>query len=1013
MRASLSIVVSLAAILLPVASAHGAGVAFDPGFGSGGVRATDLALGFSASEDVVVQADGKIVAVGGSGGSTLTATRFTTTGALDPTYSGDGKAVLSNVAPDGTGYVRGASAAALQADGKIVVVGTHPKIARLTTGGELDGTTFEDPGFSSAFGGSDVVVQADQKIVVAGYSINGVDLRRYLPNGTLDSSFSGDGKVTIPTGALSSDFRLAQAPDGGIVAAGVGGGPAGTQVMLAKLTSAGALDSAFDGDGVATTDVSALSEFVQGVLVQPDGKIAVVVGADGRSHVLRYTSAGAPDDTFSGDGKQTVESMFMPSGIARTGDGALYVVGSGPSIGSVARLTASGALDPTFSGDGLADLVVRPGSGAATDGSGRLVVGGAQGREMAVQRLSSAGAADPTFSGDGVVAVGFPGGNDVAGAALVQPDGTVLLGGQVPRSEFSLSRFLPDGVLDASFAANGVQHDPLRFGTARGLARQADGKIVAVGDNQNGDVRLMRYTPGGAPDTTFSSDGNVDVQFGAFTTPVDVFVRGDGKILVVGTKSGSIVLARFTAGGEPDTTFSTDGKEQIFVPGRYLSVKAATGGAGGAVFLTGADGTQPFVAKVSASGSLDTTFSGDGIAIGGLTGIPNTIAVDGAGRAVVAATTSGACPCGVNVMRYTPAGDPDAGFGAGGVGFVPVADPMAGVAEVLVLPSGKLLVVGSTASFFGSAARMVFAQFTSGGAPDASFSEDGLDFLPGPPSVLTSAHLLADGKVLLAGSDKGDIWFARLTVEAAPDTVPPTITISAPVEGQRVAEGAVVATAFTCADTGGSGVASCTGPAQLDTATPGTKQVTVAAVDQAGNRASRSVTYVVDPATAPAPPQLPGAAGVAPLVPAPVLTGSSPVAPAPGAAPSATPLSPGLVSRALASALVPRGKAARIGRLLRSGYATRFAAPAPGKVRIDWYYLPRGAKLARAKAVLLAKGTATVKAPGATRVRVKLTRAGKKRLRASKRLKITGRATFRPQGADDPVSLRRQFTAKR
>lgn len=95
------------------------------------------------------------------------------------------------------------------------------------------------------------------------------------------------------------------------------------------------------------------------------------------------------------------------------------------------------------------------------------------------------------------------------------------------------------------------------------------------------------------------------------------------------------------------------------------------------------------------------------------------------------------------------------------------------------------------------------------------------------------------------------------------DSAAPTATITTPADGQRFARGTDVDGAYTCSDGSGTGVASCSGPAKVDTTTAGTRTYTVTTSDAVGNVGSASVTYYVD-----APP-----AAIAP--PTPAGTGSS------------------------------------------------------------------------------------------------------------------------------------------
>src|SRR5688572_19568099 len=106
-----------------------------------------------------------------------------------------------------------------------------------------------------------VAIQSDGKIVVAGSAAFGVDdfaLARYNPDGSPDTSFDGDGKVSTPFG-ITTDviYAMAIQPDGKIIAAGSSGAASvgGTDFALARYNTDGSLDTSFDGDGKVTTDM--------------------------------------------------------------------------------------------------------------------------------------------------------------------------------------------------------------------------------------------------------------------------------------------------------------------------------------------------------------------------------------------------------------------------------------------------------------------------------------------------------------------------------------------------------------------------------------------------------------------------------------------------------------------------------------------------------------------------------------------------------------------------------------
>jgi uncharacterized delta-60 repeat protein len=181
---------------------HNPDGSLDPTFGSDGTVLTDFGSS-EAPEAVEIQADGKIVAAGLSGGGADIAdfalARYNPDGSLDLTFGGDG-IVLTDF-----GALDGANDIAIQADGKIVAAGTtlagdNPfnfALARYNPDGSLD-AAFDGDGrvltdFGSGEGAQDVGIQADGKIVAAGFSFAGANpgnfaLARYLPNGPLPTN---------------------------------------------------------------------------------------------------------------------------------------------------------------------------------------------------------------------------------------------------------------------------------------------------------------------------------------------------------------------------------------------------------------------------------------------------------------------------------------------------------------------------------------------------------------------------------------------------------------------------------------------------------------------------------------------------------------------------------------------------------------------------------------------------------------------------------------------------------
>ena len=232
---------------------------------------------------------------------------------------------------------------AIQPDGKIVAAGDG--IVRYGTDGSLDMGFGVDGRVDSPFM-TDVAIQPDDRIVTSGFAFAKFGVYRYETDGTPDATFDGDGKATLAPGTGSAKANsLAIQPNGKIVVAGAYRKEPGIRrFALGRLTASGAIDPVFGGgDGFLATRLGGQHSEARSIALQPDGKIAVAGAswygspmqdnADVSSFAIaRYTSAGALDRRFSGDGKIMT---FLGNGflfeqattVALQPDGAIVVAG--------------------------------------------------------------------------------------------------------------------------------------------------------------------------------------------------------------------------------------------------------------------------------------------------------------------------------------------------------------------------------------------------------------------------------------------------------------------------------------------------------------------------------------------------------------------------------------------------------------------------------------------------------------------------------------------------------------
>ncbi|MBA5874907.1 MAG: DUF4347 domain-containing protein, partial [Nitrospira sp. CR1.2] len=288
----------------------------DTSFGGGdGIASSGV---YGSAKDVALQTDGKFLVAADLSNSNFNLMRFNSDGSLDTSFGGGSGYVSTDLA----GSTDRADSLTIQSDGKVLLSGFGFNgtsfdfaLVRYNTDGSLD-TSFNGTGkaltdfvANSSDMGNEVRMQADGKIVVAGWSnaggTNDFAIARYNTNGTLDTGFGTGGKVTINLGGSDLAEGLTIQSDGKILVTGTAGINGG-DVGLVRLNTDGSLDTTFGGgDGIVTTDYSGASDDRgYSVAVQNDGRIVVsgttqVGGLGGYNVALnRYSSTGSLDTTL-------------------------------------------------------------------------------------------------------------------------------------------------------------------------------------------------------------------------------------------------------------------------------------------------------------------------------------------------------------------------------------------------------------------------------------------------------------------------------------------------------------------------------------------------------------------------------------------------------------------------------------------------------------------------------------------------------------------------------------------
>ena len=663
------------------------------------------------------------------------------------------------------------AAAALQADGKILIVGSRINdrsfiIARLNTNGTPDSSfgnngvksiLFKDPAYARS-----VALQTDGKIVVAGYTIDinsyvYFAVARYNTNGSVDNSFNGNGQTItdfefkIPPQSIDGDtielhnayaYTVAIQPNNKIVLGGYANTPAGYDFAIARYNTNGKPDSSFGTNGKQTTDFGSTNDIGYSLAIQPDAKIILAgySSTNTTNHfcVARYDSLGQPDNSFNGNGKQTTD------------------VGSDELIGNSAGLQSNGKI---------------------------LVAGYTQNgglNDFAVVRFNINGTIDNTFNGTGTVTTDFNNTDDYAGSIAIQSDDKILVAGysfinyppNITAQHLAVARYNSDGSLDNSFANGGkLSGDSAqKYTRFNATAIQADGKVLAAGYAWNGnnyDFAVIRYTVNGIPDTSFGNNGILLTDFGSDDEAGSIALQPDGKIIVggfTGNVNHQFAVARYTVNGSLDNTFNGNGLQAF--PMGYADIFGAVAlQPDGKIVMAGSTYTDVnydsaffAIARLNNDGSPDNTFGTNGKQLNQLqssasfaysVAIQKDTQIVAAGRVIINGQNNFA------LIRYTKNGSLDTTFSNDGMQSSVVGSDAYTGQGVAIEPDGKIVLAGYRESLSGGTSSFAMARYNIDGSLDSGFGNSGFQTTDISSNLdLTNAIAInSDGRIAVGGSD--------------------------------------------------------------------------------------------------------------------------------------------------------------------------------------------------------------------------------------------------------------------
>lgn len=556
-------------------------------------------------------------------------------------------------------------------------IGTSSTITVTTTDGfdshsiTFNVTVSDDFGASNnlniEFGGTvesahDAVLDNFGNIVIVGQVDGNFAVARLKKDGTFDSTFnSGAVKVIDFGGNDDKAVKVRIKPDNSIVVAGQTNvsGASNTDFAVAVLTSTGALDTNFSGDGLLTIDASQAStnDTFTEMLLDDAARITLVgqslIGAVIRASLVRVLSNGTTDTSFGTSGYLSFEGVssndLNPQAATLTSEGHIYVVGSGIGSGAnqdmfIAKIN-SGGLDTSFVPAAPAGIYYLDDTGVEEafdftfDREGKVLLVGRKDNDLVVFRVivtfdgtsTYSVAKDTTFNGNtGILSVDLGNTSDIAQSIVSDKRGNFYVSAK-SGVDTKVIKITPNGSLDNGYGSAGIKSIPLANGVANTKSvslLDAAGQMLFIDSEDAGSNAHVSVTYDYIldPPTFGTCDGASEYESASHKTTdevADAVVASDNSIYVVGHRVAledsqkDFAVIKTSTTGELASNWGENGFAVVDSSSVSKSITPSQVQPlnNGAVIIAGVEAstTNLFVAKLNSSGKLDTGFNSTGI----------------------------------------------------------------------------------------------------------------------------------------------------------------------------------------------------------------------------------------------------------------------------------------------------------------------------------------------------------------------------------------------------------------
>lgn len=398
---------------------------------------------------------------------------------------------------------------------------------------------------------------------------------------------------------------------------------------------------------------------------------------------------------------------------------------------------------------------------------------------VSAQATGTDGSEDSTFGTSGLASAPSANDGDGVRGVIVQPSGKIVAIGYVASPnyihgwDYRAARFNQDGSLDSTFGTNGVYDNDItgRHDVPRGYAVQPDGKIILAGDVEypgGGRYRitLMRITPNGQLDTTFGDAGiwmddrNLTSNiYRATATPA-------GKIIVTGRDRdlGRSIVFQLNSNGTLDTSFGSGGYLYFPDNGAEKHGVGVAVDSQGKIVVAGISGDNAYAYRLNADGSPDVHFGTAGILdfqINGTSVDFNTVIQVGTGYLITGSATNPSTETkNIVAFRLTHSGNLDSTFGTSGIAFI-APDTVSNVEARASLVSKNGVIYLSGYKEHNGVTTSLLVALNPNGSIATNFGTAG--FATGQADFYESIGIQPDGKILAGGQKNAAFALERFS----------------------------------------------------------------------------------------------------------------------------------------------------------------------------------------------------------------------------------------------------------